>query len=196
MLALLISVLLPSFLLLLVIDPVRTATLFRDLTDGEPADRRRCMALGATSISAALLFAFAVGGGALIGAFCVPLAALEIIAGLLLFRSALEMLEDREKSHSHHGARPWCTLVARIAGPSVIAAMVVLIARSGTVAEAVSVYGAVATAMLITWLCLVGAEWITKRVPELVRHLMPRVTGLLVGYVGVSYVLAGVRSVA
>ena len=81
--------------LFVTVDPVALAPMFMVLTAGFGPIVRRQTAVRASVTAAAILVAFALVGGPLIGFLGISLAAFRIAGGLLLFAIAFEMVFER-----------------------------------------------------------------------------------------------------
>src|SRR5579863_6643683 len=78
-----------------VVDPFALIPIFLAMTRRDPPEKVRMTAARACAVAAALLAAFAAGGGLLFQVLGVTLAAFRVAGGLLLLVTALDMLRAR-----------------------------------------------------------------------------------------------------
>ena len=195
--------------LFVVIDPVGCAPIFSSLTAGTPAAHRRLQAIRSVLVGAAILFAFALVGEALLGALGISLDAFRIAGGIMLFLIALEMVfekrtERREsraqelQEHGQAGAHEDISVfpmgIPMIAGPGSIASAMLLVSRANGLPETLVVFGAMAAILLLTLLALLAAGPLMAFFGHRVEAMVTRVLGVILAALATQFVIDGVRA--
>lgn len=191
-------------LLFVVIDPPGIAAIFAAMTSGIADAEVRRIALRGTLIAAAVLVAFAFGGGALLRALAVGIPAFQIAGGLLLFTLAVDMLFGRhsgmkiEGEHEDAGAGTrdmavFPLAIPLIAGPG---AMTTLLLRGGQHGEdwlrIAALIGVLLLVLALTWLALRAAQRIVRVLGETGLSVLTRVFGIILAALAVQYVIDGI----
>jgi multiple antibiotic resistance protein len=146
--------------LFVTIGPIETAVIFTGLTAAVHRPERRSLALRSIIIAGGMLLLFALGGGPLLGLLHVSLAAFRVAGGLLLFLQALTLtfsspgLSSISEGEHAQAERPGDIAVfplafPLIAGPGSLAAVVLVMGRSESLAD-----GAIVVVMLLACLAL------------------------------------------
>src|SRR5262245_6384859 len=78
-----------------VVDPPAIAPMFISLTHAVPAAERRRIALMAVAIATGVLFAFALGGGAVLDVLGIGIPAFRVAGGILLLLLSIDMVMVR-----------------------------------------------------------------------------------------------------
>ena len=202
MIELFISALVTFFV---VIDPPGCAPIFASLTNGTPTAHRRAMALRSTMVAALILFAFALGGKAFLGALHVSLDASGIAGGIMLFLIALDMVfekrtERRENraqdvmAQEHEDISIFPMGIPMIAGPGSIASAMLLTSRADGWTERGVVLAALGTTLLVTMISLLLAGPLMKLLGYRLEAMITRVLGVILAALAAQFVIDGLKA--
>ena len=188
-------------LLWAVVDPIGTVPVFIAVTKGHAREDKPKIALRAILISAGILLFFLVAGQFVLDAMAVPLDAFQVAGGIILFMFALTMIfgeskPDQEVALSRHYKETavFPLAVPAIASPGAMMAVVLL-----TDNHRFSVSNQLVTAMIMlgvlfaTYLLLLCAGWIYKKIGDSGASILSRVMGMLLASVAAGNVLEGLK---
>lgn len=202
---------LPDFLktafvtMLVTLDPPGLAPVFIGLTIGMTKAAQREIALRASIIAFLILAAFAFGGGPVLSALGISLAAFRISGGLLLFYIAFEMifqLRGERKQALASGATSidhirniaaFPLAIPLMSGPGSITATMLLAGRAGSDWRALGGLMTIIAAVM-------GLCYVTFRVSERIARLLgttgnvvlSRLLGVVLAALAVQFVINGV----
>jgi multiple antibiotic resistance protein len=201
------STLLYAFVtLVVIIDPVGTATLFAGLTHDWTADERRDSAKKGVLVAGLLLLAFAFGGEFLLRALGISLAALRIAGGILLFLLATDMvlarpsgfrgitLREREEATHREDIAVFPLAFPLIAGPGALTSVVLLMGAAHGPAEIGGLVLAGGVALALTLLALLSATRLVTVLGVTGTNVIGRVLGVVLAALAAQFVLDGVRA--
>ncbi len=188
-----------------VIDPPGCAPIFSSLTSGAPAQHRRAQAIRAVLVASAILFGFALVGESFLGALGISLDAFRIAGGIMLFLIALDMVfekrtERRESraqdvlAQSHDDVSIFPMAIPMIAGPGSIASAMLLVSRSEGPAETAVVFGALASVLALTLVCLLLAGPLMKLLGYKLEAMITRLLGVILAALAAQFVIDGVKA--
>ena len=189
-----------------VIDPPGCAPIYAGLSSGASPANRRAMAIRAVLVAAAILFAFAGFGEALLTALGISLDSFRIAGGIMLFLIALEMVfEKRTERREDRAAKIVATHEAEdvsifpmampmIAGPGSIASVMLLMSRNHGFERIAVVLAALATILLLCLLALLAAGPIMRVLGAKIEAVITRLLGVLLAALAVQFVIDGVRA--
>lgn len=190
---------------IVIFDPPGTAAMFAAMSAGEGAAARRRMALRATTIAFAVLVVFALGGGGLLRALSISLAALKVGGGLLLFLLAADMVmgrtmlraspeEQAAASRSAQDITVFPLAIPLLAGPGAMTTAVLLAEQAGADwAARALVLAAMAAALAVTLLAMLAALRVAALLGETGQHVIGRVLGVVLAALAAEIVLSGLR---
>lgn len=192
---------------LVVIDPVGLAPIFGAITHGGTPEYRRRMAIRGTAIAAAILFAFVLGGAALLRLLGISMPAFLIAGGLLLFLVALDMVfvrqsgirstTEREQREAELKADVSVFPLAfpLIAGPGALTTALLTTGKHAQqTAGTVVVLLVVSIVLLCALIALFQAERIMRVLGETGANVITRLLGVVLAALAVQYTLDGVRT--
>ncbi|MEO0349480.1 MAG: MarC family protein [Cyanobacteria bacterium P01_A01_bin.15] len=186
--------------LFVVIDPIGLVPIFIAITQKEPqVSRRRIASLG-VGVSTIILLAFLVLGQPLLGALEISLPAFRTAGGILLLIVGLQMVLQDSGVHSAStdpassidlAVFPLATPL--IAGPGGIMSVVLLTdnMKFGWVDQSMTAL-ALLCVLLITYMALLSADWIQKRLGRTGVNVITRILGLLLAALAMETILAGI----
>jgi multiple antibiotic resistance protein len=189
---------------LVILDPPGTAALFAAITRNLTDSHRRAMAKRASVIAGSMLFAFALGGKALLAALGIGLPAFRIGGGILLFLLAADMVFARQSGlrsttpveDEEAAAREDITVFPLafplIAGPGAMTSVVLMMGKAGGDPWAMLVVLAVlAVVMLILLAMLLAAGPILRLLGWTGAHVISRVLGIILAALAAQFVIDG-----
>jgi multiple antibiotic resistance protein len=192
--------------LLVILDPIGTAAVFIGITPRDSEQRRRAQAIRATVISAVVLAGFAFIGGLLLHAMGISLSAFQIAGGILLFVLSFDMVMQRpsglratesersEAEASDDDVSVFPLAIPLIAGPGAMTSVVLLRGQAGSdYLELAAVMAALAVALGIMLVCLLGAGTMTRVVGKTSTHVIGRVLGVVLAALSAQLVIDGIR---
>lgn len=183
-------------LLLLVLDPFGSLPIFIPIMRSVPKERRLRVAAREVGLAFAVLLAFMFLGDSFLRLMHLSERSLEVAGGVILIIIAIRMI------FSHGGESAYGVEVGRepfifplavplLAGPSAMATVLLLASRQpDRIYEWV---GALATAMLISFLCLILADRIRKLLGDSVVSALEKLMGLVLTAIAVEMILAGLK---
>lgn len=176
--------------LFIVLDPLAAVPVFLALTRHQGAVERRRTAAVSVLVAAGVVFAFAVAGSRLLDVMNISLQALQLAGGFLLALIALDLLRadcSHQRSEAESGAVAFVPLgTPLLAGPGAIAATMLYMERASGPGPVVSVWLALAAALMVTWVTLRFSGLISRLVRDNGLNLLTRIMGLLAAAIAVQ----------
>lgn len=193
--------------LFVVVDPIGVAPIFAALTARDaPVDRRR-QANHGVLLAAAVLLVFALGGEFLLALLGISLPAFRIAGGLLLLLLAIDMVMARHSGlrattpdEEAEGTRKsdiavFPLAIPLIAGPGALTSVMLLMGEaSGDLIAQASVIAVLLGVLAISWICLLLALKLVRRLGVTGINVITRVLGLVVAALAVQYMLDGLAA--
>lgn len=189
-----------------ILDPPGTAAVFAAMTRNIADEHRRVMARRATLMAGMMLFAFAVGGEALLSTLGISLAAFRIAGGILLFLLAADMVFARQSGlrattpveEAEAATREDMTVFPLafplIAGPGAMTSVVLMMGRAqGDPMTAVAVLAVLALVLGVLLLLLLAAGQVLRVLGITGAHVVSRVLGIILAALAAQFVLDGLR---
>jgi MarC family membrane protein len=182
-------------LLLLVLDPFGSLPIFIPVMRAVPARRRRWMALREVAIAFAVLCFFMVFGDAFLRLMHLSERSLEVAGGVILLMVAIRMIFGQGGGvyAVPEGKEPFIfpLAVPLLAGPSAMATVLLLASRQPD--RLFEWVGALAAAMAVSGLVLVGCAQIRRWLGDSVVSAFEKLMGLVLTAVAVEMILAGLK---
>ncbi|BDE05903.1 UPF0056 membrane protein [Vulcanimicrobium alpinum] len=188
-----------------IIDPVGMIPLTLVATASTPGRRQRIVN-EAVLVAAIIIAVMALIGHPLLAYLGITLSAFTIAGGVLLFLIAIDMLfarqtgakqtaeETREASEAENPA-VFPLAVPMIAGPGTIATVLLLGGLTrGEPARVLTVAGAYAAALAVTWLCMSSATYVHRVIGNTGIHVVTRLLGIILAALAVQFVINGLVS--
>ncbi len=198
----------PSFLitawvaLFVIIDPIGMTPLFVALTQGEPARRRRAIALRACVTSVLILTVFATFGEAVLDFVGISMPAFRIAGGLLLFLTALDMLFERrtqrrkdqaDEEDDREDPSIYPLSIPLIAGPGSITTVILLAGQQPGIEGLAWVLAVMVSVVLLVFLLFLTAGVLERALGRTGINVITRLLGMLLAALAVQFVLDGLR---
>ena len=185
-----------------IIDPVGMIPMTLVATAGAGARRRRIIN-EAVLVAAAVIAIMGLIGHSLLAYLGITLPAFTIAGGILLFLIAIDMLfarptgakqteeETRAASEANNPA-VFPLAIPMIAGPGTIATVLLLTGLTrGEPLRILIVVLAYASALFVTWLCMMAAPFLQRVVGKTGIHVITRLLGIILAALAVQFVLNG-----
>jgi multiple antibiotic resistance protein len=190
--------------LLAVINPLEALPVYLGLVEGRDAKARRSIALRSSLYALALMFFFLIFGALMLRVFGVPLSMARIAGGVILAKLGFSLFSGpppaRHGGDAHAGATEDVAFVPLampiMFGPGAMATilgMTSLIKRSNTeLAAFAEVSAAIVATVAVTFVVLLAAKRVERRVGPRGVDAATRIVGFFVSALGVGMVFHGV----
>lgn len=193
-------------ILFVIIDPPGCAPIFASLTHGTSRKHQNVMAFKSVFVAAIILFGFAYAGEFVFAKLGISLDALRIAGGIMLFIIGLNMVfekrrekrETRAEEALEEASNPedisvFPMGIPMIAGPGTMASLLLLKAKTGTMAQEISILLALAAVLLVTLLSFLIAGPLLKILGKSFTEVLTRVLGVLLATLAAQFVLDGIQ---
>lgn len=165
-----------------ILDPFFAVSIFSAATTQIPASRRPREALVAAVVAVVVILGFAIGGTHLLSVFAVSLTGIKLGGGLVLLVLGVQTVLQKAFAELGEPGRSFPGVLIGspvLAGPGAIVLTLMLREDHGVlfpVAASVAI-------VLVCYLAMLGASWISRHIEEHWVELFSRILGLLlVGY--------------
>jgi multiple antibiotic resistance protein len=193
-----------AFLTLFVlIDPVGLVPIFITLVGHYDDAEQSRIARRAILIAGGILLAFSLGGTFLLSYLGISVEALQVAAGVLLFKIALDMVfvhQERETFEEEKEARlrkdvsVFPLAIPLIAGPGTLASLPVLANEAGDRIMGQAIVIAIAALVLvIAYVLLRLSQYLAKWLGQTGINVVTRILGVLLSALAVQYIADGVK---
>lgn len=197
-----------AFVMFLVtVGPLDVVPLFMSLTARIRPVRRRQLAVQATLVAAGVLYAFAFGGDALLGALGIGAPAFRIAGGILLLLLAIDLVFARHtglssitpteevEAEREQAIGVFPLAIPLIAGPGAMTAVVLLMGRAaGAPARQAVVLAMLALVLALMLAAMLVAERILRLLGVTGVNVVARVSGILLAALAVQFILDGIQA--
>ncbi|OGB72895.1 MAG: hypothetical protein A2486_13155 [Burkholderiales bacterium RIFOXYC12_FULL_65_23] len=182
-------------LLLLVLDPLGALPIFISVMRGVSPQRRLRVALRESLIAFCILVAFMFGGGTFLELMHLSERSLEVAGGVILLIIALRMVFAHSEGayEAEAGREPlvFPLAVPLLAGPSALATVLLLASRQPD--RVLDWIAALALAMTVSGLVLIGADRIRRWIGDSMVTATEKLMGLVLSAIAVEMILAGLK---
>jgi multiple antibiotic resistance protein len=179
------------------VSPLEVASVFALLVGGAGARLRRGLAVTSCGVAALVLVGFALGGSAVLSWLGIRLPAFTIAGAILLLLLSVDLVfarpsglssltpgEEREaEGHADIAVVPLA--IPLIAGPGSMAAIVLLMDRAHSAAEAAIVLAMLGAVMGLTLAAMLAAGRLTRLLGRAGVNVVARVSGVLLAALAV-----------
>lgn len=187
-----------------VIDPLANLPVFLTITTGDSVEQRQRTAKRAAFATFVMLSTFAVAGGLIFQAFGISLGAFKVAGGLLLFLTAIDMMqaknsrtrstpEEEEEGIQKADVAIIPLAIPLLAGPGSMAMVMVMMTKHKDWWFSFPVLISIFLTSVITWLMLRGARYIERHLSKTAMNIMMRVMGLILAAIAVEFVMSGIK---
>ena len=189
------TVLAAIFLLIIIMDPIGNVPVFLSILKNIPLERRKKIIIRELIIAFAILLFFMFIGRYLLQLLQIEQSSLGIAGGIILFIIAIRMIFPGTKPMFTHNeeVEPLVVPLAipMLAGPSAIAAVILLMAQEpGRWIEWIFV---VFVASLISGIILISSEALGRKLGNRALIAIERLMGIFLIMVSVDFILDGIK---
>ena len=183
------------FLLIIIMDPIGNVPVFLSILKNIPVERRRKIIIRELLIALFVLLFFLFIGRFILQSLQISESSLGIAGGIMLFLIAIKMIFPGASAMTTHDeiVEPLVVPLAipLIAGPSAIAAVILLMAQEPNMWPEWAL--AVVVACFISGVILVSAETLAQKLGERALLAIERLMGILLMLVSVDLILDGIK---
>jgi multiple antibiotic resistance protein len=203
--------------LVTMVNPLAVIPSFIAMTDGFTRRQRARIALNAGIATAVVLAAFLLAGNYLFRFFGITVPAFQIMGGIIFFTNALRTLvEDDRRIRNLGGARrtedeqheethddvdePDDSSIAivplaipMLSGPGAITSVMVLVNLYPKWGQKLAIIAAIVGVALVSYVALLAAVPLSRLIGERGRAVFSKIMALLLGAIGVQFVLNGLK---
>ena len=183
------------FLLFLIMDPIGNVPLFLSTLKNVPIERRRKIIIRELLIALLVLLFFMFTGKYILQLLQIAQSSLGIAGGIMLFIIAIKMIFPGRRNLFDHSdnMEPLVVPLAvpLIAGPSAIAAVILMMAQEPS--RWLEWTAALVVAWLIAGIILVSSETLGRRLGVRALLAIERLMGILLMLVSVDLILDGIK---
>lgn len=183
------------FLLIIIMDPIGNVPVFLSILKNIPLERRKKIIIRELIIAFAILLFFMFIGRYLLQLLQIEQSSLGIAGGIILFIIAIRMIFPGAKPMFSHNqeSEPLIVPLAvpMLAGPSAIAAVILLMAQEPS--RWIEWTFAVFVASLISSIILISSESLGTKLGNRALTAIERLMGILLIMVSVDFILDGIK---
>lgn len=195
--------------LLIISNPVSTSAVFIALTENMTREEKIRIIRKAVKNSTAILIFFSLTGLLLFQLFGFGIGAFRIAGGILLFTTAIGMLNPVESEKAAGETMSDIAIIPLaipfISGPGTIVTVVVLMSEAQNIMRAndfvigsisvLGVYLGIAAIIIASYFMMIKSENINKIFREGGRKVVTRLMGLLVMAIAIQFIINGIKDV-
>ena len=189
------TVLAAIFLLIIIMDPIGNVPVFLSILKNIPLERRKKIIIRELIIAFAILLFFMFIGRYLLQLLQIEQSSLGIAGGIILFIIAIRMIFPGTKPMFTHNeeAEPLVVPLAipMLAGPSAIAAVILLMAQEPE--RWIEWIFVVFVASLISGIILISSEALGSKLGNRALIAIERLMGIFLIMVSVDFILDGIK---
>ncbi|MGB1150765.1 MAG: MarC family protein [Candidatus Pseudothioglobus sp.] len=189
------TVLAAIFLLIIIMDPIGNVPVFLSILKNIPLERRKKIIIRELIIAFAILLFFMFIGRYLLQLLQIEQSSLGIAGGIILFIIAIRMIFPGTKPMFTHNeeAEPLVVPLAipMLAGPSAIAAVILLMAQEPS--RWIEWIFVVFVASLISGIILISSEALGSKLGNRALTAIERLMGIFLIMVSVDFILDGIK---
>ena len=187
-----------------IMNPIANTPIFLGLTEEQPANVRRRVAMKAVLTAFVLVVIFALLGKVIFQLFGITLPAFRIMGGILVALIGYQMLHGRQSAvHQLEGKDQQASLEAAL-GIAVTPLAIPILAGPGTIATAMNyastrgsgeliiTIGAFALLCFITYVFFIYGDRLVRYLGPAGIGVITRIMGLILAVIGVQMLIAGV----
>ncbi len=183
------------FLLIIIMDPIGNVPVFLSILKNIPLERRKKIIIRELIIAFAILLFFMFIGRYLLQLLQIEQSSLGIAGGIILFIIAIRMIFPGTKPMFSHNqeSEPLIVPLAvpMLAGPSAIAAVILLMAQEPS--RWIEWTFAVFVASLISGIILISSESLGSKLGNRALTAIERLMGIFLIMVSVDFILDGIK---
>lgn len=186
------------------INPLGVMPVYTTMTAKLPSKDAKRTALKAVVVAAIVLILFALTGKFIFDFFHISINGLRIVGGVIFFMAGYDMLQarfirtktDAESLHEYVDDVSITPLaIPMIAGPGAMTVSIVLMNDAETITLKFILIGIILFILLITFLILLFARKIIRKLGESGNKVLTRIMGLIVMVIAVEFIVSGVKPI-
>lgn len=189
-----------------IINPLSNVAFFLALTDGFSRAEKKRVAWHALVVATVVLFLSALIGKWVFGLYGLTVPAFRIAGGILVFKIGFDMVqgqrpkskrtdEEREEALAREEVGAVPLGVPMHAGPGAISTVMILVADGPGPFEWGVILASITGTMLISYVLLMNAEPLFRRMGRMGTMTFGRIMGLIITAVGVRVILLGLEQI-
>jgi multiple antibiotic resistance protein len=194
--------------IIVISNPISTAAIFIGLTEKMTKEEKKEVARTAVRYAVMILVFFALTGMLLFQLFGFTVGAFRIAGGVILFTTAVAMLnprpaeEEAAESAENIALMPIC--IPFIAGPGTIVTVILYMSEATAAGEVydwmtafvgyIGVFIGIGATVFVSWLVMDKSEAIDNRLGE-GRAIVTRLMGLIVMAIAIQFIINGIKDV-
>jgi multiple antibiotic resistance protein len=191
----LVTVLAAILLLVIIMDPIGNVPIFLTVLKNIPAEKRRRIIIRELLIALIVLLFFMFIGRYILQLLQIAESSLGIAGGIMLFLIAIKMIFPGANNMVIHNEKMEPLVVPLavplIAGPSAIAAVILMMAQDPD--RWIEWVFALLVAWLVAGVILVSSETLGRKLGERALLAIERLMGILLMLVSVDFILDGIK---
>ena len=188
-----------------ILDPVGMVPTTLALTATMSLDARRHVVNRSVLVASAIIVFMALVGRYVLQYLGITLPAFSIAGGILLMLIAIDMLFARPSrakrdpeaeldSADTEGVAVFPLAIPMISGPGTIATVLLLVnIADGNRGRLLIIYVAYGLALVVTWLCMRGAEFVFRGLGKTGVSVLTRLLGIILAALAVQFILNGLK---
>ncbi len=183
--------------IIIITNPLSTALIFITLSKDADEKEKKETAIGAASISTAILTLFALGGLLIFKFFGISIGAFQITGGIVLISVGMKLLrgEGKDVHESHFVASEVMVVplaIPMLSGAGAITTVIVFASEGGSAFQTALLVLAVACNGILAYLILQYSEFVEKMVKERTQRVINKIMGLIVLSMAVEFIIHGI----
>ena len=199
-----------------IMNPIGNTPIFLSLVSQLPPEEHKKVAFNGVVFAFGVIFVFTLCGNLIFRLFGITLPAFRIGGGILLFMIAYHLVRAK-RSHQHHPTEeehpglfkesqeeldeeakdiaitPLGTPI--LAGPGTITTALSLVGKKSDVFSILIVIGVFGVVCLLTYICFIYGEILTRKLKPSAIGAMTRLMGLILAVVAVQMIIEGITQV-
>ena len=186
------------------INPIGIVPIFIAMTDEYSKKERDVIAFKSVLFAFCILILFGVIGEFIFSFYNITIHGFRIAGGMLLLKISFDMIESKrsrtrttpmeEKAAEEKNEIAYTPLaIPLIAGPGSIASIMILSSESSHWNHKITLFLALGTVLLITFLTLKLSKYLTKTFGRAGLRIMQRIMGLILMVISIEFILKGVK---
>jgi len=202
------AVFINSFILFFVtIDTIGNLPFFLSLTEDAKIKQRNQIAIRSIIIAFFIMITFAYAGRYLLESIDVSLDSLKIAGGIILMFLAIDILFEKRKRRREKRVEEaldeqnfdeiivFPIAIPFIAGPSALTTVILLIGNYSVNTEfQIPVILALISALIVSLILMIGANFIVKFIPKQILHATARVMAFILAALATQFIIDGIKA--
>jgi multiple antibiotic resistance protein len=195
--------------ILVISNPLSTSAVFIALTDGMKYDEKMPIIKRSLKYSAGILVFFAITGLLFFRIFGFSVGAFRIAGGVLLFTTAIGMLNPKPSEKAADATSQDIALIPLsipfTAGPGTIVTVVILMSEAQNISDnygfstglltMLGVFIGITVVIIVSYMMMSRSEFIDARLKEGGRNVVTKIMGLVVMAIAIQFFINGIKDI-